>query len=218
MNALEFNDETSLLRGGMRSKITEIVTIKDLFHLISGSILHDITEKCHYFAATGLKKDLDKEKQKAMCFTPSMICDGGHGATNLVRGTGRCMVDFDDLSMKEILLAMELLKKDPYVELDYITISGTGIRIIYQTDITDITNHTYAYTQGNEYFARLLGFKTDIRCKDFTRCSVMCEDPNVYFNPNAQVMPIEVPSEEEKEKAKTPKQTGRPSSGDSHAR
>lgn len=210
MNALEFNNKISLFRGGMKSKTTEIVTMEDIFHLIAGSTLHDVTEKCHYFASAHLKKDLDREKQKAMCFTPSMICNAGHGTSNFISGTGRGMVDFDDLLIETIFPAMELLRKDPYVELAHTTISGTGIRIIYQTDITDIADHPYAYAQGNEYFARLLGFTTDARCKDYTRCSVMCEDPNVYFNPDAQVMHIEIPSKKEKEKTKIPKKVGRP--------
>lgn len=208
MNSLKLSNETSLFKKGMQDKSPILSTLEGIHHLIAGNSLHDSTEKFRYFESVGLKEDAQKEKKKAMCFTPSAVCQGGHGKKNAVNFTGRCMVDFDDQPEDKILPAIELLKKDPYVQLSYITLSGCGIRIIYQTDITDIAQHPYAYAQGNEYFASLLHFKTDETCKDFTRCSAMCEDPNAYFNPDAEVMHIEIPSEEKMAKAK--KAVGRP--------
>lgn len=208
MNALEFNNETSLFKKGMQDKSPVPSTLEEVYHLIIGGFLHDSTEKFRYFESTGLKEDAKKEKKKAMCFTPSAFCQGGHGKKNAVRFTGRCMVDVDDQPKDKILSAMELLKNDPYVQLSYITLSGCGIRIIYQTDITDAAQHPYAYAQGNRYYASLLHFKADETCKDLTRCSAMCEDPNAYFNPDAEIMHIEIPSEEKMAKAK--KAVGRP--------
>lgn len=208
MTALKQNNEISLFSKGMTDKSPSSSTMEEIYHLIIGNSLHDSTEKFRYFESSGWEEDAKKEKKKAVCFTPSAICKDGHAKKNLVRPTGKCMVDFDNLPHEQLLLAMELLKKDPYVELSYITISDNGIRIIYQTDITEVIHHPYAYSQGNKYYADLLHFEADNNCKDITRCSVLSEDPDAYFNPDAEVMHIELPSE--KEIAKTKKKSGRP--------
>ena len=204
MKALDCNNETSLLQKGFRDASPILVNMEDIARYITGNHLHESTEKYRYFSSVGLSADADKEKKSTLCFTPSIVCEGGHGKNNICKYTGRCMVDFDDLPMEAIIPAMKLLENDPYVELSHITISGAGIRIIYQTDVTDICNHPFAYKQGNEYYSSLLHFQTDEKCKNATRCSVLCEDPHAYFNPNAEVMHIEVPTEE------TPKKVGRP--------
>lgn len=205
MDKPELNEEASLFKG-MQDKAPVPVTMEELHRLITGDSLHDSTEKFRYFTSVGLHTDADKEKRKALCFTPSVTCKGGHGKKHVTAYTGRCMVDFDDQPMEKLLHALELLADDPYVVLAYITISNAGLRIIYRTDVTDITCHPYAYAQGNEHYARLLSFNADPKCKDATRCSVLCEHKDAYFNPEAERMHIEIPSEEEK----TKKKPGRP--------
>lgn len=205
MNALELNEETSLFKG-VGDKVPTSVTIKEIYCLIIGDSLENYTEKYRYFISAGLIKDADKEKKKATCFTPSVVCKGGHAKKHVVRYTRHCMADFDDVPLEKISDAMAKLHNDPYVELAYITISNTGLRIIYRTDVTNMDDHSYAYAQGNEHFAQLLGLSADPQCKDATRCSIICKDTNAYFNPNSEVMHISVPSDKEKVK----KKPGRP--------
>lgn len=147
MDKPELNEEASLFKG-MRDKAPVPVTMEELHRLITGDSLHDSTEKFRYFTSVGLHTDADKEKTKALCFTPSVTCKGGHAQKHVTAYTGRCMVDFDDQPMKKLLHALELLADDPYVVLAYITISNAGLRIIYRTDVTDIACHPHAYSQG----------------------------------------------------------------------
>lgn len=205
MKALELNNETSLFKG-IKDKIPISVTMEDVFRLITGDLLKESTEKYRYFDSTGLKNDADREKRNSMCITPASVCKDGHAAKNMLTYTARPMVDFDDIDTALLTRIMEQLKADPYVLLAYITISGRGLRIIYQTDVTDAARHPHAYKQGNEYYARLLGLTADPKCKDVTRCSVLCKDPHAYFNPGADVMHIEVPTGQDAPK----KKPGRP--------
>lgn len=162
----------------------------------SDSSAKESTEKFRYYETAGLNKEATKEKKKARQFIPSVICEGGTDAANIKSHTGLGMGDIDDLPAECMDRYMELLDKDPYTYLAYITFSGTGIRIIYRTDATELLQHPGVFNAGNDYFSALLeGHGFDTHCKNSNRKSAICHDPHLIFHPDAQI--FNVPSAEE---------------------
>lgn len=192
MNELELMDMATLFQGMSDEKPVQ-VSMQHIYNLIIGDTLKDATEKFRYFQSVGLTKDADKEKRSISNFTPSVICESGHGKKNVIAYTRRGMADMDHVPADRIPSIMALLKTDPYVEIGHITLSGTGIRIIYRTDVTDIAHHKHVFEQGNAYYSKLADFPTDPKCKNATRNSALCTDKYCIYNPNAQTMHIEIP-------------------------
>lgn len=197
MNELESPDMVTLFQGMSDEKPVQ-VSMQHIYNLIIGDTLKDATEKFRYFQSAGLTKDADKEKRSISNFTPSVICESGHGKKNVIAYTRRGMSDMDHVPIDRIPSIMTLLKADPYVEIAHITLSGTGIRIIYRTDVTDIAQHKYVFEQGNAYYSKLVDFPSDPKCKNANRNSALCTDKNCFYNPNAQTMHIEIPAENQK--------------------
>lgn len=162
----------------------------------SDTSARESTEKFRYYESIGLAKEATKEKKNARQFIPSAICEGGTNAANIKSHTGLGMGDIDDLPPECMDRYMELLDKDPYTYLAYITYSGTGIRIIYRTDATDLRQHPGVFDAGNGYFTALLeGHAFDPHCKNLNRKSAICHDPHPIFHADAQI--FHVPSAED---------------------
>ena len=86
---------------------------------------------------------------------------------------------------------LKLLKADKYTLLQYVTISGHGIRLLCRyTGLTDDCKknhrlHTRAFAAINEYYTRLTGLECDLKCKNATRLSGLAHDEHLFFNPEA---------------------------------
>ena len=65
-----------------------------------------------------------------------------------------------------------------------------------------LNNQEYrqVFEQGNEYYSNLVGIEPDEKCKNATRLSGMAHDPEVYYNPDAVAIIVDV----------TKKNVGRP--------
>lgn len=94
---------------------------------------------------------------------------------------------------------------DPHTLMSYITMSGNGLRVIFTYEIApefsgipkdeDEVKKFEAYYQqafyaGNAYYEKLLGAKADMQCKNITRLSGLAHDPDVFFRPEAEVVPF----------------------------
>ena len=139
------------------SKPSGLVTLAEVYRLITtDATLKDNTEKFRYFQSQGFKDDADKIKRsRCLAFTPAAVFNGNRGKKNVVAYTQYSLVDIDHLQEGQAERLMELLKDDPYWLLVYITISGRGLRIIYQVEgVTDGESYLKAFFQGNDHYLR----------------------------------------------------------------
>lgn len=68
----------------------------------------------------------------------------------------------------------------------YITISGCGIRVISHVEggVTK-ANYRMVWEWVNDHYARLCEVEIDGQCKNATRMSVLCHDPEALLRPEA---------------------------------
>ena len=177
------------------SKPSGLINLAEVFRLITtDATLKENTEKYRYFMSQGFKKDADQIKRsQCLAFTPAAVFNGNRGKKNVVAYTQYSLVDIDHLEEGQAERLVERLKDDPYWLLVYVTISGKGLRIIYQVEgVTDGASYLKAFFQGNDYYCRLLGITDfDGQVKDDTRASGMCHDPNALYRPDAKVFKVE---------------------------
>ena len=84
---------------------------------------------------------------------------------------------------------LERVRADPHSFLAYKTLSGRGIRVIawMEGEVTE-ENFPAAWQTVNAYYARLTGIAIDRQCKNATRMSVICHDPDALYRPDAERM------------------------------
>ena len=185
----------SLFRALTTSKPSGLVTLAEVYRLITtDATLKENTEKFRYFRSQGFDKDADEIKRsRCLAFTPAAVFNGSRSKKNVVAYTQYSLVDIDGLEEGQAEQLMERLKEDPYWLLAYITLSGKGLRIIFQVKgVTDSASYLKAFFQGNDYYCRLLGItQFDGQVKDDSRASAMCHDPNALYRAEAKAFPVD---------------------------
>jgi predicted P-loop ATPase len=120
--------------------------------------------------------------------------------------TGVSLCDVDHVPPERLPELLSKAKADPHTLLCYVTISGSGIRILFRYNLdaalpleSQKRFYRLAFDFGNRYYSELLGFETDGQCKDPVRLNALCHDPEVYFNAKAEKLEVTV-AKSEKEK------------------
>lgn len=131
-----------------------------------------------------LTKSNMKNAQPA--FIPSVLLEGGRTYAHVKGFTGFIMVDIDGIPPKRFAAILTLVKEDIHSFLVYITISGCGIRVISHVEggVTK-ANYRMVWEWVNDHYARLCGVEIDGQCKNATRMSVLCHDPEALLRPEA---------------------------------
>ena len=149
------------------------------------------TEKHRYYLEQKQVTAAAREKASCPCFAVSVRFEGGKQKANISGWTGICPVDIDHVPPERMEQCLELLKADKHTLLQYVTISGHGIRLLCRyTGLTDNCEknhrlHTRTFTVINEYYTRLTGLECDLKCKNATRLSGLAHDEHLFFNPDA---------------------------------
>lgn len=141
-----------------------------------------------------LKRQQSQIKQNQPAFIPSVILAGGRMAKHVKGYSGFIMVDIDGIPGELFDETLAKAKADPHSFLTYKTLSGQGIRVIARmADEVTGKNFPAAWQTVNDYYARLTGIVIDRQCKNATRMSVICHDPDTLYRPDAEPMKIENP-------------------------
>ena len=218
------------LFNGFADKNPKPITIREVVEIIrADQRLQVLTENHRRYRAMGDTARADAEKQHMPCYSVAVLFSGGKQQKHIVSYTGLSIVDLDHIPSERMAEVLEKVRGDEHTLLAYTTISGEGVRILFRyavnktTDCTDYTdssadgsstlrsnnprnlwlnNQEYkrVFEQGNEYYCNLLNLPYDEKCKNATRLSGMAHDPEVYYNPDATAIIVDM----------TKKSAGRP--------
>ncbi len=125
-------------------------------------------------------------KNAQPAFIPSVLLEGGRTYAHVKGFTGFIMVDIDGIPPERFTTILALVKEDIHSFLVYTTISGCGIRVISHVE-GGVTKASYrmVWEWVNDHYARLCGVEIDGQCKNATRMSVLCHDPEAQLRPEA---------------------------------
>ena len=135
------------------------------------------------------KRQQSQIKQNQPAFVPSVHLEGGRSSKHIKGYPGSIMVDIDGIPEEIFDETLERVRADPHSFLAYKTLSGRGIRVIawMEGEVTE-ENFPAAWQTVNTYYARLTGIAIDRQCKNATRMSVICHDPDALYRPDAERM------------------------------
>ena len=143
-------------------------------------------------------------KNAQPAFIPSVLLEGGRTYAHVKGFTGFIMVDIDGISPERFAAILALVKEDIHSFLVYTTISGCGIRVISHVEGgVAKANYRMVWEWVNDHYARLCGVEIDGQCKNATRMSVLCHDPEAQLRPEAASFKVSEMKPREKPKRGT---------------
>lgn len=101
--------------------------------------------------------------------------------------TGLVVIDIDNLNQEIIKTLKKKIIKDTYVLCSFVSPSGTGLKIVFQTDNKDPGKHNLYFKAIEQYFNKQYSIKIDASGKDISRACFLCYDPDVYFKEKARI-------------------------------
>lgn len=152
------------------------------------------------------KKQAQKHKSSLPVFIPGALCEGGKKREDIILLQPYMGMDFDHVADAKVTDILECLRKDEHVVFVSLSPSGKGIRAVClvggieelqrlwdEASASARTNlYKYAYKQVTDYFEALTGVRMDEKCANPEHAFTIAHDPDVYFNPSATPLPIDM--------------------------
>lgn len=150
----------------------------------------------------GKTEDADKLKFKLKSFSPSATFSERRKPEFLKMYSHFIHLDFDHIEPHQIGHVIDKVTSSRYTFMSFISVRGCGVKIFIEVD-SNAEHHGIAYQQVKDYFEKLLGLKSDPKCKDIGRLCFMSDDPNLYKNLSNEKFHVIIPGKEIKEKPQT---------------
>ena len=206
--------QLSLFRG-VHDTQPRPVTLEELVTMMrTDQSVRDLTEKHRYARATGDEQGASRYKKMMTSFGVAARFEGGRQQKHIVELTGLSLVDIDHIPPERMTEILEKVREDEHTLLAYTTLSGQGVRILFQYkapstppegELTGLAKpdsplreglgeaafYRLAFLHGNAYYEALTGLPTDGQCKNVGRISTIAYDEELYYNPEATPFIIE---------------------------
>lgn len=141
-------------------------------------------------------------------FAPCVFFYDGKARENVIGMTDLCYLDIDHVKDESLIKnAMDILCKDPNVVLASRSVSNEGLHILIRYTLKGMDNPPQRttmspkemqdiYVEVYDYFAAkyqmILGLESDYHARDMGRLYVVSYDPDLYYNPNAEALMIDL--------------------------
>lgn len=174
-------------------------TIENIVELIrNDATTAEHTERHRYYRQQRMNTAAAREKAACPCFAVAVRFEGGKRKEHIAGYTSLCLADFDHVPEMRMAECLQLIRQDAHTLMAYVTVSGTGIRVISRYERTEPCNvrseeelHALAFEAMNRHYCQLTGLTADEKCRNITRLSGLAHDPDVFFNPGASPFGIQ---------------------------
>ena len=187
--------QLSLFRG-VHDTQPRPVTLEELVTMMrTDQSVRDLTDKHRYALSVGDKQGAKRFKNMMLSYGMAAQFEGGRRYEHITAYTGVSMADMDDVPPARMAEALALLRADEHTLLAYVTIGGSGLRVLFRYQLEGDTyspstsegkeQYKQVFLHGNAYYEALTGLPTDPQCKNPNRISTIAYDENLYYNPDA---------------------------------
>lgn len=165
-----------------------VISLEEFVADLRGPRWEVLTKAHRDFLLRGMRKEATDVKDNMSGITAAGVCHGGHAAAQVRELSHLLMLDFDHVGerMTEMLT---LLRTLPYVVVEFVSISGEGIKVLIRVEVEDAKQYATAYAVVADEVSRMLGMKCDGACSDLGRICSAVWDADAYYNPGAEAFP-----------------------------
>ncbi|VDH02918.1 BT4734/BF3469 family protein [Bergeyella zoohelcum] len=170
------------------AKSPETISLSDIFECIKNEEFKNHIEEIRTFLKEGNKKDANKSKNKLPGFTVSGIFFTKRRKGNIKKYYGLMALDIDNLKdEEEVKRIKERICKIKYTKMAFISPSGLGIKIVVETDNTDVEKHKEVYEELLNYYKQELDIEFDEKTIDVARLCFISSDGEAYLNLDSEI-------------------------------
>ena len=158
-----------------------------LLAIKEGKFKSEITEIRNSLKENNKNKS-DRLKNSLSGFTVSAIFDEERRKERVIKYYGVMVLDIDDLKDEE---EVERIKKEiekiEYTKMVFVSPSGLGLKIIVETNNTDVERHTEVYKELVNYYVNQLNVEFDSQTCDVSRLCFFSYDETAYYNCESKI-------------------------------
>lgn len=158
----------------------ESIGLAEAYKVISGTYVQKQTLQ--------LRSIIDKKENSNYKINnfPYVTFSGTFSSRNekaLIKHSGLIAIDFDHL--EDVHIIKNILLADPFFETELLFISpnGNGLKWIIEISISEKYSHRKMFQAIYNYIKRTYSIEIDKACKDVSRATFLCYDPDAYINP-----------------------------------
>lgn len=169
-----------------------------LLAIKEGEFKSEITEIRNFLKENNKNKS-DELKNSLSGFTVSAIFDEKRRKEKVIKYYGVMVLDIDNLKDEE---EVERIKKEiekiEYTKMVFVSPSGLGLKIIVETNNTDVERHTEVYKELVKYYENQLNVEFDSQTCDVSRLCFFSYDETAYYNCKSKIFISEKDTKKEK--------------------
>lgn len=170
------------------NKATAGYTLSEMFEVIKIGQLKNHIEEIRTFFKEGNKKEANKSKNELPGFTVSGIFGTRRRKEDIIKYYGLMTLDIDNLKdEEEVKRIKEKICKIKYTKMAFISPSGLGIKIIVETNNTDVEKHKEVYQEVVNYYKQELNVEFDKQTIDVSRLCFISYDEEAYLNLDSEI-------------------------------
>ena len=158
-----------------------------LLAIKEGKFKSEITEIRNSLKENNKNKS-DRLKNSLSGFTVSAIFDEKRRKERVIKYYGVMVLDIDNLKDEE---EVERIKKEiekiEYTKMVFVSPSGLGLKIIVETNNTDVERHTEVYKELVNYYGNQLNVGFDSQTCDVSRLCFFSYDETAYYNCKSKI-------------------------------
>lgn len=170
-------------------KTHTVMTLEQVVMRANDAMHKQVIKQIEAAAARGDKAGADQLKRSLPAVVFGGVFRGGHAISNLVRGSGLLVLDFDKLSLEQVDAALGRLREQISVVMAAPSPTGRGVKVVVRTD-HDPAVHAEVFAAVSKYFEELLQLEVDQSGKDISRLCFLFGAEALYFNPLAQPLDL----------------------------
>ena len=172
------------------------ISAAEVAEIIASSELQVRTEAYRRYISKEMTKDAENMKKSMPGVTIAGQCRGKRDAKHIAQLSALAVYDFDDTNERTAEIKARL-KALPYVMHCWTSISGVGLKATVRIDAENVRQYAVAYSVVARKLGAEVDFACDMNCRDLARYCSLVYDPEVYFNPDAEVFPWRKEGEEQ---------------------
>lgn len=158
-----------------------------LLAIKEGKFKSEITEIRNSLKENNKNKS-NRLKNSLSGFTVLAIFDEKRQKERVIKYYGVMVLDIDNLKDEE---EVERIKKEiekiEYTKMVFVSPSGLGLKIIVETNNTDVERHTEVYKELVNYYGNQLNVKFDSQTCDVSRLCFFSYDETAYYNCESKI-------------------------------
>ena len=165
------------------------MTLNQIRMFITSDSLKLITKRIRQLSYEKRHKEAKSMKMQLPAFAVSALFPLERKTEQAGEHTGYILVDVDGMKTP-VADYLEKCKAFPWLALAYISARGGGVHLIFRVQ-TDIKQQEETCQMLYDIVETTLGEAVDRVCTDITRTSLVCWDPDAYYNPDAAAFVME---------------------------